>query len=298
MKTTHLHQQHYFSIFDYLSKLFRNNSPSIKESKSKDVKLLAAKANQGLKTPLRNPLSTEEKIPDTSPTDFLNSIIHELKNPLNVIIGFSEILRDEDNYKVSPEERAEYLKDINESANDLNDLVHDILEVNSGTSGNFSVDLSKEIDVKNLIKRSVKLNYDYSLTRGITIKTEIAEDLSTIKLDTKRMKQILANLISNSIKYSPEKTEIKISAKNIFEDEQKYLQIMIIDQGFGMTKEQIQLAFQKYKTFQNPNSGKVDSFGLGLPIVKHLVELQRGTIVIESEIERGTKMIVKFPYIS
>ena len=109
--------------------------------------------------------------------EFLNSIIHELKNPLNVIIGFSQILRDEASYKVSPEERADYLKDINESANDLNNLVHDLLDVGSVLSGNFSVDLSKEIDVKDLIKRSIKLNYDHALSRGVHLIYEISEDI-------------------------------------------------------------------------------------------------------------------------
>ncbi len=227
--------------------------------------------------------------------EFLNSIIHELKNPLNVIIGFSQILRDEANYKVSPQERADYLKDINESANDLNNLIHDLLDVGSALSGNFSVDLSAEIDVKDLIKRSIKLNYDYALSGRIKLVGEVAEDLNFIKLDAKRMKQILANLISNSIKYSPEKTEIKISAQNILENGAKYLQIIVADQGFGMTPDQVQLAFQKYQTIKNPNSGKVDSFGLGLPIVKQLVELQNGTIEIKSELNKGTEIKLKFP---
>jgi signal transduction histidine kinase len=70
----------------------------------------------------------------------------------------------------------------------------------------------------------------------------------------------------------------------------------VADQGFGMSKEQILTAFQKYKTIQNPNSGSVDSFGLGLPIVKQLVELQKGHINVESEINKGTTIKLTFPY--
>ena len=229
-------------------------------------------------------------------SDFLNSIIHELKTPLNAIIGFSEGIKLDIKDPKRAEECLEYAEEITRAANDLNEIIHDILEVNSGTSGNFTVDLSKEIDVKNLIKRSVKLNYDYATRRGISIKTEIKDDVFTIKLDAKRMKQILTNLISNAVKYSPKKTEIKINVSNVFERNVKFLQIIIADQGFGMSKEEIALAFQKYQTLANPNSGKVDSFGLGLPITKQLVELQKGTIEAKSEAQKGTQMILQFPY--
>jgi two-component system cell cycle sensor histidine kinase PleC len=240
----------------------------------------------------------ETKKQQSNPSEFLSAIIHELKNPLNAIIGFSEILKQEVRDPKAVEECADYAQEINQAAIDLNDIVHDLLEVNSATlSGNFSVDLSEEIDIRNLIKRSVKLNYDYSLKKGVTLKAEITDDISTIKLDMKRMKQILTNLISNAIKYSPKKTETKISVKNIFEDNKKYLQISVTDQGFGMTEEQIHLAFQKYQTIQNPNSGTVDSFGLGLPITKQLVELQNGKIEVSSQPNQGTEMKLTFPYL-
>lgn len=229
--------------------------------------------------------------------DFLNSIIHELKNPLNVIIGFSHILRNEKNYQVSEIERKEYLKDISESANDLNELIHDLLDVGLLNSSNFSVDLSKEIEVSELIKRVVKLNRDYAMSRKIKLESDVAPDVAKIKLDEKRTKQILANLISNSVKYSSENTTIKIIAKNIRQKNQNYLQISVIDQGFGMSSDQVKIALQKYRTIANPNSGKVDSFGLGLPIVKQLVEAQNGQIKIKSQLNKGTEVIIKFPYL-
>lgn len=234
---------------------------------------------------------------DNNSREFLNSIIHELKNPLNIIIGFSQILRDEKNYKISDSERKEYLNDISESADDLNELIHDILDVGSANFSNFSVDLSKEIDVCEVVKRSVKLNHDYAISCKIKLEGEVAQDIAKIKLDEKRIKQILANLISNSVKYSPEETIIKVTARSICEGSKEYLQISVIDQGFGMTQDQTKIAFQKYQTIANPNSGKVDSFGLGLPIVKQLVEAQNGTIEIKSELNKGTEVVIKFPYL-
>jgi signal transduction histidine kinase len=225
-------------------------------------------------------------------------MIHELKNPISAISGISQILREEKDYNLSDSERIDYLNCIDESVNDLNELVHDLLDVSS--DGNeettFSVDLTREIDVKEIVRRSVRLNKDYASRSGIKIDSEIVDDVYLIRLDLKRTKQILANLISNSIKYSPKKTTIKIVLKNIIKNEKKYLEISVSDQGFGMSEEQVKIAFEKYKTIKNPNSGKVDSFGLGLPIVKELVELQKGNIQVISSLGKGTNMIITFPY--
>ena len=83
---------------------------------------------------------------------------------------------------------------------------------------------------------------------------------------------------------------------NIKSLKRKYSEIIVADQGFGMTPSQVETAFEKYQTIENPNSGKVDSFGLGLPIVKQLVELQNGTIEVRSELNKGTEVKLKFPY--
>lgn len=244
-------------------------------------------------------------------SDFTSSIIHELKTPLNAIIGFAQLAKIDvkknsdwkDNNSPSAENHSlDYINEIEKAATELSDLINDLLDVNSNSSQNFSIDLSKEIKISEVIARAVKLNYDFALRRKVKLTTEIdeniAKNLASVKLDEKRMKQILTNLISNSVKYSPEKTEVKISAKIINQDVQnssKILQIIVADQGFGMNEDEIATAFEKYKTIPNPNSGIVDSFGLGLPIVKELTELQGGSITVESKPNLGTKMILNFP---
>jgi len=229
-----------------------------------------------------------------SSSDFISAITHELKTPLNAILGFIDILQEEmssPNPK-SREECLSYIKEIKQTAFEMSELVHDLLDVGAINSRNFSVDMSKKIDVYDVVERAVKLNYDYALRRNISLKTEITKALNPINLDAKRLKQILTNLISNSIKYSPQNTEVKISAEII---NKKFLEIKIVDQGFGMTESQIEIAFQKYQTISNPNSGAVDSFGLGLPIVKQLTELMNGKIEMKSEVNVGTEVMLKFP---
>lgn len=237
--------------------------------------------------------------------DFLSAVCHELKNPLNAITAFASLLKDGIRNPKEVTECEEYAEEIETAANDLNGIVNDLLDVTAANSGNFSVNLSHEIDVNDVIKRSVKLNADYALRRKINIATAITDNIKPIKLDAKRLKQILVNLISNAIKYSPEDTEIKVETKQVTtgggvapgDAFTNFLQITISDQGFGMTSEQVEHLFEKYRTFENPNSGKVDSFGLGLAITKQLVELQNGRIEIRSELNKGTEVELRFPYL-
>lgn len=231
--------------------------------------------------------------------EYISAITHELKTPLNAIIGFSDMLQEElanvvnNNISVlDVKALLDYVKEINNTAQEMNELVHDLLDAKSINSGNFSVDLTKEIDVIDIVKRALRLNHDYALLRHVNFKMVLDETIPTIKLDSKRMKQILTNLISNAVKYSPPNSEVKILIKNIA----GFLEIKICDQGFGMTLNQVKTAFEKYGTIENPNSGKVDSFGFGLPIVKQLVELQNGIIEVESELNKGTIITLKFPY--
>lgn len=240
-----------------------------------------------------------------SNNEFLSAVSHELKTPLNAIIGFSDVLREEIASSVSVTQCLDYIAEISRAALEMKELVNDLLDVGQVASGKFSVDLSREINLKDVVRRSVKLNHDYALKRNVALKVEILEEIKPINLDEKRMKQILTNLISNSIKYSPKNTEVKISAsittgRSIVlgnTSVQEFLEIIIADQGFGMDENQVKNLFTKYQTFENPNSQKVDSFGLGLPIAKHLIEMQNGEIEVESKINQGTVMKLRFPYL-
>lgn len=228
-------------------------------------------------------------------SEFLSAICHEIKNPLSAIIGLSEIISLEINNPKSVPECESYAKEIVKTALEINDLVHDLLDIGQVFSGNFSIDVSNKIDVRELVHRAVKLNQDFAIRRGIILTQKVAQDIAPIRLDMKRMKQVLHNLISNAIKYSPEKTEVIVFAQNIVLGEKQYLQISVKDHGFGMSEEEVVRSFQKYQTIPNPNSGKVDSFGLGLPITKDLVERQGGKIEVISRVGGGSEFIMQFP---
>jgi len=296
MYLTLLQKNHHNSFFDLISeKFFRTHKVEGKKQITSDSVVK-----------IRKILIDRPEINDHfSNTEFLSAIVHELKTPLSAIQSFADILSEELTNPSSQKDCLSCASEIKKAAFDMGELVYDILDVAQVASGNFSVDLSQKIDLSDVVKRAVRLNYDYALRRNVNLNVEISADVEAVKLDAKRMKQVLTNLISNAVKYSAAHSEVKIvvtknNNPSLFELDRGLfakgqLEISVIDQGFGMTKAQIETAFEKYKTIKNPNSGKVDSFGLGLPITKQLVELQNGAIEVISEVGKGTEMKIKFP---
>jgi len=223
---------------------------------------------------------------------FLSSVCHELKTPLNAITGFADILSYELKHEATKEECLNYVKEIIEAAEDLNEIIHDLLDINQISAETFSVDLSKKIDVCDIIRKVVRLNKCYAMKRSISMRVEILSDVQPVNLDAKRLKQIMMNLISNAIKYTKEKTEVRVVVGVV----ENAVEISVIDQGVGMTQDEIKVAFEKYGTIANQNHANIDSVGLGLPITRKLVELQNGIIEAISAPNQGTQMKVRFPY--
>ncbi len=129
-----------------------------------------------------------------SSSEFLSAITHDLKTPLNAIIGFSDVLKEEIGNVATVEECLEYVAQINRAAVEMNELVHDLLDVGAVASGNFSVDLAKKIEICEVVKRAMRLNQDYAIKRKVSLKMEIIGEIAAINLDEKRMKQVLTNL--------------------------------------------------------------------------------------------------------
>lgn len=227
-------------------------------------------------------LTSENKAKDK----IIANISHEIRNPISAIIGAITLLKDNFQNIDLDQENHEYLNMIEESSQETLDFTQDLLEISQLNSGEFNVDLSNTLDLKPLLQRIVKTSKYLYLQNNIKINSEIEAFLPQINLDQRRMKQIIVNLISNSIKYSHDNVAINITAKHSKSDNK--ILISISDNGFGMTPEEIKEAMKEFKTIKNANSLKVDSFGLGLPLVKYLVESQNGEIKIESTKDLGT----------
>lgn len=222
-------------------------------------------------------------------SDFLSYTNHELRSPLNAIILGSEMISGRF-FGALSDKYADYAREIHNNGKDLLQFIEDLLDEAQASSGSFSV-IEQETDLRDVIKRAVNLNSNRATKHRIAIETDIPDDLPNLWVDPKRMRQIINNLISNSIKYSPENTTISISA----EMQEDKLLLTVKDQGFGMTEKELGIALTEYGTVKNQKTGLVDSIGLGLPLVKKLVEAHGAEFTIESEHNKGTKITITFP---
>lgn len=267
------------------------NSTKVSSSSIKEIDTLATQiANV---RDLKNQLYNAKEIAEAATrgkSEFLASTAHELRSPLNAIIGMSEVIKT----KVFGENINSYLEyagDIEYSGHELLEFITDLIDNSKAESGNFALDNEEWIDIENIIHRAKKLNINTANKAHIRIDVHVQENLPKLFADGRRLRQVLVNLISNSIKYSPADTVINITA--LINDGK--MTLLVVDQGFGMNEDQLSVALTKWGMVKNKNSGKMDSSGLGLPLAKYLVELHGAEFTIESMPGEGTTITMVFP---
>ncbi len=237
----------------------------------------------------------------------LPQITHDLRNYIGGISGLANIALENINAYLKKQEAIGIkpdanLKEISECmgmlapySNEALHYVEDLLNNAQMQSGKFTLGKLEDCDVGELVKELLAFNQNFIADHQITFEVNITENLPKLKTDIIRLKQILINLITNAVKYSPKgnKAEIIIS-----QNHNSQIQITISDSGIGMTKQEIKMALNGAgKDIDKSNLNKpIDSHGLGMPIVKQLVELLKAQMKIESEKNKGTKVTLYFPY--
>ncbi len=229
---------------------------------------------------------THEREVDRMKTEFLSTAAHELRTPLTSIQGFSELLLTRDD--ISEEKKRKFLSYINNQSVALAKIIRDLLDISRIESRNGLSLKKKECDINEIIKRVVP--YFQKESQIHEFKIELSEDLGKLFVDEEKIEQILMNLIGNSVKYSPDGGEIKI----FMETGEDLYKISVRDQGIGMTPDQVEKVFDKFYRADVSDSAP-EGTGLGMAIVKHLVEAHKGEIWIESEIREGTNVIFTIP---
>ena len=233
----------------------------------------------------------EKEYVASNENNILASVSHDLRNPLSAIIHAAEFLEEDNQNTLNPDSIC-LLKSIKDSSKEALEMVSDLLDVLQINSGKFNANLDHKIDIKEIIKRCIQLTHNLYYKKQININFTTEDNLPNIHLDNRRMKQILINIISNSVKYSKDKTEITINTKVITKLNDKFLQITVKDQGFGMSPEELKLSLKDYKVVDDR---RIDSFGLGMSLIKQLVEAQNGYMLIKSKKNVGTKFYLNFP---
>ncbi len=216
-------------------------------------------------------------------TDFLANVSYQFRTPLNAIMGFAEILENQYFGPIN-ERQKEYTSGIRESGDRLVSLIDDILDLSTIEAGYLELN-RQNLDVKPLLESLLALTSGWVQKQKLTIKLSCPQNISNIYADESRIKQILLNLIRNAIHFTPENGAINISADNYGDG----VKITVEDTGIGMKSEDLARIFQP---FEKAGGGKGNGAGLGLALVKNIVELHGGRVEIDSAEDKGTKVSV------
>ena len=225
----------------------------------------------------------------TVPVNWLAQFSHELRTPLNSILGFSDVLLSEIFGDLANGKQKEYIENVRQSGQYLLDLINDILDYSAFEVG--KLELSRdEIDIEATIRECVRHLSERADQAQIDLSTDIADHLPTLFADSRRIKQILLNLISNAIKFTPPGEVVIVGARidSIWD-----LDIFVSDTGIGMDEDGLETARRKFGQVAGAG-GEHAGTGLGLPIAVALTEAQGGTLEIESAKGAGTTAHVRF----
>ena len=233
---------------------------------------------------------SEAETSNTAKTHFLACMSHELRTPLNSIIGFSEILSGGSMCKQAGGCR-EYADIINTSGKHLLSIVNDVLDVAAVESGKVELDCQL-LDVNLLITSSLKMVGKLAAKKRIGLNYQQIPYMMPLHADYRRVRQILINLLSNSIKYTAECGLVTISCKC---DHEGALIVSVEDNGIGISRENLSRLMKPFIHVGDPYTSQNQGTGLGLYITKVMVELHGGTFTLLSEVKQGTTALVRFP---
>lgn len=219
--------------------------------------------------------------------DFVANVSHELRTPITSIKGFSETLLD-GAYK-DEKMLLSFLEIIHKESNRLQMLIHDLLELSKIEQHGFSVNIM-ETSLQEVLIRGAEVTAPRLDEKNMEFYVDIARDVHVMG-DANRLMQIVTNLITNAITYSPENTVVTIRLT----ENDEYGIIEIADQGIGIEKSELPRVFERFYRVDRARSRNSGGTGLGLAIVKHLVEAHHGKLHVDSEVGKGTSIQVSIP---
>jgi signal transduction histidine kinase len=220
-------------------------------------------------------------------SDFLANMSHELRTPLNAIIGFSEVLLERMFGEINAKQK-EYLQDILSSGRHLLSLINDILDISKVEAGRMELQPGP-VDLRFVLQNAVNLVRERATRQGISVAVDVDAAIGTIEADERRVKQILFNLLSNALKFTPAGGGVTVTAARIADT----VQISVRDTGIGIRSEDQDRIFEE---FQQAGPGKaVEGTGLGLALAKRFVEMHGGRIWVDSVVGTGSVFTFTLP---
>jgi len=227
-----------------------------------------------------------------SKSQFLANVSHELRTPLNAIIGFSEIIDSESMGPIGNEQYKEFIKDIHTSGVHLLSLINDILDFSKAEENKLQVDF-EQVDLTKLLKICTRMVLPRAEEAKVNFIDDVPQEHFVLVADPKRLKQVILNLFSNAVKFTPENGSVSVKVWR--DHDSNSILIEIRDTGVGMAAQDLARALAPFGQVDNKLSRRYEGTGLGLPLTKKLVELMRGKFDVKSEIGLGTTITISFP---
>jgi PAS domain S-box-containing protein len=222
-------------------------------------------------------------------SQFLTSMSHELRTPLNAILGFSELLSDNGNDRFDAATRSRFLDQIHSSGKHLLQLINDILDLSKVESGQMELHLQK-VELGSLIDEVRATVEPLARTKEMTLNTEPFPALSLIA-DSAKLKQMLLNLVSNAIKFTPPGGRIEIRTRQV----DSWVEIAVNDSGIGIAEQDLGLLFKEFQQLDAGPGRRQEGTGLGLALTKRFAELHGGRISVESALGKGSTFTLRLP---
>lgn len=241
-----------------------------------------AEANEALRAEVQ-----QRRKAEALKDELVSTVSHELRTPLSSLLGFSEIMLDEE---FPREQQCEFLNIIRNESLRLTGLINDFLDLQRLESGKM-IYAFQPVELEPLLSDVLAMFEPTSTSHRFVLDTD--PDLRDVQADPNRLKQVLTNLVSNAVKFSPQGGEILLKARNAG----SHVELMVEDHGLGIPQEAIPHLFQKFYRVDNADTRKIGGTGLGLALIGEIVHSHRGTVRVESEYGKGSRFYFTLPVI-
>ena len=219
-------------------------------------------------------------------SSFLLNMSHDIRTPMNAIIGFTGLL---EKHQEEPERRQDYLNKLKESSALLLGLINNVLEMSRIEKGHLDLDI-QACGVEQMYDMFCSVFLDMMIQKGITFCHSMDVEHEFLFCDPIKVRDVVLNLLSNAYKYTPSGGKVELYIREVPCEEEGFaiIETVVKDNGLGMSAEFIPHIFEEFSREHNTTDIKVEGTGLGMPIVKNLLDLMGGTIEVESELGKGT----------
>ena len=228
---------------------------------------------------------------DRLKSQFLATMSHELRTPLNSIIGFSDVLMDRLAEQV-PDRYQRFLENINSSGQHLLGIINDLLDLSKIEAGRMEL-VAEPVCLADQVRGVCTVAQGLAKDRHIVFDLDLSDDLPLVEVDPGKLKQVLFNLLSNAVKFSHEGGTVRIRARQ--RDESDCVEIAVQDFGLGIAKQHHRLIFEEFRQLDAGPTRAFGGTGLGLALVRRLVELHHGRVMVDSAPGRGSTFTISLP---